>query len=50
MNMALAVSSARSEGPGGGREGEGPLGLASPLGLVDGEARDSSSNLLQRRL
>jgi hypothetical protein len=32
---------------GGSREGEGLLGQASPCGLVDGEARDSSSNLLQ---
>jgi hypothetical protein len=48
MNMVLVVSCARSVGPGGGsREGEGLLGQASSLGLADGEARDSSSNLLQ---
>jgi len=47
MNMVLIVSCARSVGPGGGsREGECLLGQASPRGLVDGEARDSGSNLL----
>jgi hypothetical protein len=47
MNMVLIVSCARSVGPGGGSEGEGLLGQASPRGLVDGEARDSGSNLPQ---
>jgi hypothetical protein len=48
MNMVMVMSCVRSVGPGGGsREGEGLLGPASLLGLVDGEARDSGSNLLQ---
>jgi hypothetical protein len=48
MNMVPVVPCARSMGPGGAsKEGEGLLGQASPPGLLDGEARDSSSNLLQ---